>query len=70
MWLAVLPAAVVPLWQLEQRAVVVLWSNVAENQLFVVWQTAQSLVLLICDGDLPTATVPLWQLKHVPMTAL
>ena len=37
-----LPVAVVPLWQLEQVAVTLLWLNVAGVQPLVLWQSLHS----------------------------
>ena len=72
MWLAVLPAALVPLWQLEQvvALVKVLWSALAPVQIVVdLWQLSQLAVVDRCDAVLPVATVPLWQLEHPVLTA-
>ena len=43
-WVAFLPAAVVPLWQLEQVPLTDVWSILAGNQPFDVWQLSQVFV--------------------------
>ena len=45
MWPLFLPVAAVPLWQLAQGAVTVLWSKLTADQLLVVWQSSQVLEL-------------------------
>ena len=70
MWLAVLPVALLPLWQLEQlvAAVKVLWSALAPLQVVLdLWQVSQLAVVRICPLFLPVAVVPLWQLEQ-PVT--
>ena len=70
MWLAVLPVALVPLWQLEQLVAVVkvLWSALAPLQVVLdLWQVSQLAVVRICPLFLPVAVVPLWQLEQ-PVT--
>ena len=70
MWLAVLPGAVVPLWQLEQ--VPVTWVDRtwrAGAQAVDEWQLSQTLAGgARCVALLPVAVVPLWQLAQVPVT--
>jgi hypothetical protein len=56
-----LPVAVVPLWQLKQRAVTSLWSKRVADQLRVLWQLPQSAEVGTWLGPLPVAVVPLWQ---------
>ena len=61
-WLAVLPVAVVPLWQLAQlvAAVNMLWSTLVPNHVIVdLWQVSQLAVVAKWLADLPVATVPL-----------
>jgi hypothetical protein len=67
-WTAFLPVTVVPLWQLEQDPVTLLWSKTTDVQLLVTWQSSQRLELDMCVGDLPGAVVPLWQLAQLPIT--
>jgi hypothetical protein len=45
-WVAFLPVAVVPLWQLAQLPVTPLWSKTAPLQLVVLWQSSQLLLVL------------------------
>jgi hypothetical protein len=54
-----LPVAVVPLWQLAQLPVTLLWSKRAPDQLLVVWQSSQLLPLAMWLTDLPSAVMPL-----------
>ena len=70
MWLAVLPVALLPLWQLEQLValVKVLWSALAPLQVLLdLWQLSQPAVVDRWPLSLPVATVPLWQLEQ-PVT--
>ena len=70
MWLAVLPVALLPLWQLEQLValVKVLWSALAPLQVLLdLWQLSQPAVVDRWLLFLPVATVPLWQLEQ-PVT--
>ena len=70
MWLAVLPVALLPLWQLEQLVaeVKVLWSALAPLQVLLdLWQLSQPAVVDRWPLFLPVATVPLWQLEQ-PVT--
>ena len=63
MWLAFLPVAIAPLWQLLQGWVTELWSNPAPSHVLVErWQVSHSPFVAICVADLPVAIVPLWQL--------
>lgn len=70
MWVAGLPVAVVPLWQLKQVPVTLLWSKLATVQLEVLWQVSQEALVAMWVAGLPVAVVPLWQLAQVPVTAL
>jgi hypothetical protein len=58
-WVEVLPVAVVPLWQVKQDPVTLLWSKRAGFHAEVVWQLSQLLSLWIWVGVLPVAVVPL-----------
>lgn len=64
------PVAVVPLWQLEQLPLTLLWSSDVTAQLLVPWQASQLALVAICVGDLPVAADPLWQLAQVPVAAV
>ena len=69
MWVAVLPSALVPLWQLEQVPFASAWLNVLTgDQAVVVWQFSQTLLVERWVADFPVAEVPLWQLAQVPDT--
>ncbi len=63
-----LPVAWVPLWQLEQLAVIPAWLKLAGVQAEVEWQSLHCAVVAICVPGLPVAAVPLWQLEQVPVT--
>ena len=69
-WVAGLPLACVPLWQLAQlvAAVKLLWSTRAPLQDDVWWQASQDCPAGtgICDADLPVAREPLWQVAQAP----
>jgi hypothetical protein len=70
MWLAVLPVALLPLWQLEQLValVKVLWSALAPLQVLLdLWQLSQPAVVDRWLLFLPVAVDPLWQLEQ-PVT--
>ena len=70
--MAVLPVALVPLWQLEQvvALVKVLWSALAPVQVVLdLWQLSQLAVVDRWLAVLPVATVPLWQLEQPVLTA-
>ena len=70
--MALLPVALVPLWQLVHvvALVKVLWSALAPIQIVVdLWQLSQFAVVDRCDAVLPVATVPLWQLEQPVLTA-
>ena len=59
-WVAVLPCALVPLWQLEQVPSTLAWLTVRTgDQALEVWQSSQRLLVEICVADLPVALVPL-----------
>jgi len=71
-WLALLPVALVPLWQLVQvvAEVNVLWSALAPVQIVVdLWQLSQLAVVDKWLFDLPLAMVPLWQLEQPVLIA-
>jgi hypothetical protein len=70
MWVGVLPAAVVPLWQDAHVPMTSAWSTFAGIHAVETWQLSQLFVLLICPTLFPVAAVPLWQLEQVPVTAL
>ena len=70
-WLAFLPVASVPLWQLAQlvATVKVLWLTLAPVQTVVdLWHDSQVAVVAMWLPDLPVATVPLWQLAQLVVT--
>ena len=56
---AFLPVAWVPLWQLEQVAVIPAWLKVAGVQALLVWQVLHSAVVAMWLAVLPVARVPL-----------
>ena len=56
---ALLPVALVPLWQLKQVPVMPLWLKVAGIQAVVRWQSSQVLLVERCVALLPVAFVPL-----------
>ena len=70
-WLASLPVAVTPLWQLEQFPLTNVWSK-RVSHVFVVWHSSHSDVIVdvngIWVGCIPVAITPLWQLLHEPVT--
>ncbi len=71
-WLALLPVALVPLWQLVQVVAVVnvLWSALAPVHVVLdLWQLSQLAVVDKWLFDLPLATVPLWQLEQPVLIA-
>ncbi len=71
-WLAFLPVASVPLWQLAQlvAAEKVLWLTLVPTQVVVdLWQVSQAAVVVTWPLDLVTAMVPLWQLAQLVVTA-
>lgn len=66
-WAAVLPVAVLPLWQLAQLVALVnpAWSMPdAGNHPEVLWQLPQEAVVWMWPDGLPTVVAPLWQLPH------
>ena len=66
-WVAFLPVAVTPLWQLVQLpGATVPWSNTAVVQVLVEWQSSQVLPLGRWFAGLPLALLPLWQVAQVP----
>ena len=67
---AFLPVAWVPLWQLEQVAVIPAWLKVAGVQALLVWQSLHCEVVAMWFAVLPGATVPLWQEEQVPLTCV
>jgi hypothetical protein len=70
MWVAFLPVACAPSWQLAQVSVMPEWSNFAGFHAVVAWQLLQSAVVGRWFVVLPAAVVPLWQLAHVPSTCV
>ena len=68
MWLADLPFAFVPSWQVEQAALVSAWLKVAGTQAATLWQSSQALLVEKCVAGLPLALVPLWQLAQLELT--
>ncbi len=68
--MAFLPVAWVPLWQLEQVAVIPAWLKVAGVHALLEWQVLHSAVVAMWFAVLPGALVPLWQLEHVPLTCV
>ena len=71
MWLAVLPVALLPLWQLEQLVaeLKVLWSALAPLQVVLdLWQLSQPAVVDRWLLFLSLAILPLWQLEHPVLT--
>ena len=68
-WLAPLPVALVPLWQLKQLPVTPEWSKpVAGFHAVVPWQLLHSAVVAMCVAGLPVALLPLWQDEQLPVT--
>jgi len=70
MWVAFLPFALTPLWQLEQPLVMPVCVKVAGVQASVVWQVPHSWVVAIWFVPLPVAVVPLWHDEQVPSTCV
>ena len=70
MWVADLPVAVVPLWQLAQVPVTLEWLKFAGVQAVVEWQVEHSAVVGIWVAVLPVALEPLWHDEQVPSTSL
>ena len=67
MWVAALPTAALPLWQLVQLVALVnkLWSGLAPTQVVVdLWQVLQAAWVGTCPDGLPTVMEPLWQLAQ------
>ena len=58
-WLAPLPGAAVPLWQLAQLPVIPACENVAGDQALVRWQSEHWPVVGTWPAGLPGAVVPL-----------
>lgn len=70
MWLAGLPLAATPLWQVEQAPITSTWSTLITGlNAELRWQLPQLAVLAICVSVFPLARLPLWQLLHAPMTS-
>ena len=70
--MAVLPVALLPLWQLEQLValVKVLWSALAPVHVVLdLWQLSQLAVVARWLAVLPVAVVPLWQVEQPVLTA-
>ena len=70
MWVADLPVAWVPLWQLEQLAVIPAWLKLAGVHAEVEWQSLHCAVVVMCVAGLPAALLPLWQDEQVPVTCV
>jgi hypothetical protein len=69
MWLADLPRAVEPLWQVAQPLTIPVWLNAAPTNVVVdLWQVSQACVVGTWLADLPRAVEPLWQVAQVPGT--
>ena len=69
MWVACLPAAVVPLWQDEHVPITWRWSTfVAGFQAVVVWQASQVPLEPMWATFLPFAVTPLWHEAQLPLT--
>src|SRR6267154_231759 len=66
MWVAGIPVAATPLWQLAQPVVTPRWVNTAPAQVSVVWQASHSRSVTMCLGPLPCACTPLWQVEQLP----
>ncbi|TAK53364.1 MAG: hypothetical protein EPO25_11060 [Gammaproteobacteria bacterium] len=65
MWLALRPAATVPLWHDAQLPVTWLWSTrVTGRQAELRWQDSQELVVAICVLPRPAVRTPSWQLAQ------
>jgi hypothetical protein len=58
-WLACLPVAVVPLWQVAQAAVTLAWSKRAGVHAGGVWQSSQVFALMMWLELFPVAVEPL-----------
>ena len=71
-WIAGLPVAVLPLWQVAQvPGATPPWLKAAGFQATVLWQVSQDAVVGMCAPGLPVAVLPLWQLAQLPgVTAL
>ena len=70
--MALLPVALVPLWQLVQvvAEVKVLWSALAPVHVVLdLWQLSQLAVVERWLAVLPVAVVPLWQVEQPVLTA-
>jgi hypothetical protein len=59
MCVALLPVAVVPLWQVLQPLVIPVWLNVAGFHAIVLWQVSHSAVVGTWVAVLPVAIAPL-----------
>src|SRR5258705_5314059 len=68
MWVAGIPVAATPLWQLAQLLVTPWWVKNAPAQVSVVWQASHSRSVTMCLGPLPCACTPLWQVEQLPRT--
>ena len=63
---ALLPSALVPLWQLEQVPWTAAWFTVLTgDHAVLVWQSAQAVVVAMWLALLPVAVVPLWHETQV-----
>lgn len=68
--MALLPVALVPLWQPEQPVVMPACEKVDGRQASVAWHEAQFCVVGMWLAGLPVADVPLWQAEQVPCTCV
>jgi hypothetical protein len=67
---AVLPGAVVPLWQVPQDPWTAEWSIFAGMNPCVLWQESQLIVDKIWFAGFPGALLPLWHALQEPLTEL
>ena len=68
MWVAFLPVALVPSWQLTQLLTMPVWSNLAGSQAVVEWQLSHSEFVGTWLAFLPVAFTPSWQDEQLPRT--
>ena len=69
-WLAFLPSALIPSWQLTQLPVMPVCVKFAGVHAVVVWQVSHDCVVGMWFVPLPVAMVPLWQEAQVPVTCV
>ena len=63
--MAVLPIAVLPLWQAAQPETIPVWFILAPVNVTVLWwQVSHGCVVVRWVADLPLAMVPLWQVAQ------